>query len=399
MAIDIFSTPYKGISFDFLDDGSYLLNYLVISKNRKKLNIVKSKEQLTHVSEIEDNFNSDDVVQINLLGKGIVYKIFDKKSIAEITDEEKLISMVLPNVDVNDFLMNTYEFNDNVFVAVCRKSFVDEVLVLLKEINCLPIHVFLGPIYFEPMLPYIKHKGTIKLNSYTLKIEQQHISSITKFNNTTDQQYFTLEEDRISSNLLLLFSSVLLLETNSEIQSVKHALIADYKLSILFQKKYKKYLINTAAIFFVVLFLNFVLYSYLYNTTTQYIYTSAEQNKTTEIKNKQIVEYTLNKNFIESKKWNKAHSLVEYIESIVKYCPNGLSINSFNYQIRDKNNRNITDTIYNRIYISGEVINSNQLNNWMKNLSSLNLFKDVKLITYATSNNTSQYSFNLEIEL
>lgn len=398
MAFDFFSTYYKGIAFDFLDDGSYLLNYVEITKTKRKLSIVKSQQQLTDVKIIETKFETEDVVQVHLLGKGIVYRAIDANSVSDLNDVDKLISLVLPNADVKDFLVNSYPIDNLIYIAICRKSLVDEILMQLQELNCTPINIYIGPFYIDVVLPFINAKEPIKLNSYTIPLEQEGIATIKKENNSNIEQNFTIENNVIASNLLLIFSSVLLIELKAEGSALQHPLTLNYKRTILFKKKYKKYLLNTMIVFFLLLFINFAMYSYLYNTLSILTRTTIQQTKISELKIQQKNEYDFSKKFIENKKWNKAHLLTEYTESIIKTAPNGLSIKNFNYQLNNSN-KNKLELVYNKIYISGLVVNSNELNKWMKNLVALNLFKDVELISYTTLPNSSDYSFNLVIEL
>jgi Tfp pilus assembly protein PilN len=398
MALDFFSTYYKGIAFDFLDDGSYLLNYIEISKSREKLSIVKSQEQLKDVKNIETKFEKEDIVQVHLLGKGIVYKAIEATSIADLNDVDKLISLVLPNADAKEFLVNTYPVKNLIYIAICRKSFVDEILTLLQEFKCTPINIYIGPFYIDVMLPFINVVEPIQLNSYTLFLEHEGISTIKKENNTIIEQKFKIENNEISSNVLVLFSSVLLLELKTEGIALQHPLTIDFKRTVLFKKKYKKYLFNTISVFFLLLLINFVVYSYLFNVMSANTRNSEQQAKQSELKIQEMNEYKFRKKFIEDKNWNKPHLLAEYIESIMKSAPKGLSIKSLNYQLNNSK-KNKLELVYNKIYINGVVVNSNQLNKWMKSLGSLDLFKDVELISYTTNYNTNDYSFNLEIEL
>jgi hypothetical protein len=399
MKAGLFSKTFKGLVFDFLEDGSYLLNYAEFSKNGNKLNPEKIQLQLNSITEIENDFKFGDIVQVHLLGKGIIVKTIEENDANSILEDEQLILKVLPNVEPSDFLISKYPVNNKLHVAICRKSLVDEILTLLLSNNCIPIHIYVGPNYLDIVLPFIENEKNIRLNSYNLEVDNKQIVTINRVNNIENTQQFNIENYSLSSNVLILLTSVLLLESKLNNYSVKHAVVQNQHKRVLFDISFKKYVIFSLLFFLSVLFINFIVYTYLYTKSVEYNINSSKLSKQTELRKLERELYSNNIAFLRFKAWNKPYMLSEYIECIVKMAPNGLNIQHLNYQLNNKENRKKVELAYNKIYISGQVINSNQLNKWIKGLSSLSQFKEVKLINYFAVSNSNRYSFNLEIQL
>lgn len=395
----LFADDYKCISVDFLEEDEYLLNYGLYSRHGSKLKVLGGHKQLTHLSQMEDKFIESDIVLLNLSGKGIIIKSIEETSFNIHADTNKLTELFLPNSDSQDFVINFFEAKNKIYAAICRKSLLDKILFELSKIQCNPVFVYLGPFNIEYVLPYVNNESELNLNSNSVQINQGEIIGFSKDTNFDEQTIFQIDEYGLDTNSLLLLATVMKFINEAENHPVQHPNLEDNRRTIFFKKKFNNYLLYSAAALFLLLLLNFFTYRFFASISPELDAENMTLANLKETSNQQRLKFIAYKTFVESKGWNNSTFLAEYVEKILAGTSNGLNINTFDYQLKRKSNSQVKMPQYHSIFISGVVENSNQLNRWMKNVSALGIFKDVKLTSYVKNTNANDYAFDLEITL
>jgi len=250
-----------GISIVIGKDGSYTLNACAVSIQNNQLSFDKKLTGLTALNELKRSLPVKTFVSVNLFGKGVLQKQIEK---AEEINQHNF-SQVLPNANMEDFYVQHFISGNSSFVSVVRKVEADKWITLLKELGYVPLMLSLGAFPVQNVIGQLNiYGGDVVFDGHTIhRNEQSEWTAVKYHENTVAEFPLKIESESINEKLLLAYASVFQLVLSAKIDTVlaeAPGLNEELK-KVLEEKKLKVYGFLTLAVFFVLLLVNFFLFS------------------------------------------------------------------------------------------------------------------------------------------
>lgn len=392
---------YVGLTVDFLDDGTRLISCVSLVEKNKSLLINESKSGLNDFYSLTEFFKNNPNVYLVINGKGIIHKKVEVELIKEDLKQANLVSYVLPNVEAKDFYGQYNEQDDSIFISVCRNKLIEELLKELSEFNCYPSEIFLGPFSLETIAGFIDSNTQLNVNTQRLVFLNGKIKAIERLENYTQESY-VIEGESLSSEIIIAYSAAILNSLELSYSANRIQEIEQNRNAIQFRMKFKKYLTFSLGVFCILLLINFLVFSYLFQKTEASSNIVSSNEEYIRKQNKIKTDYQRKKDYLFRKNWDNKIQLTNYMEDLSIVAPTGLRLLSVAYQkLNNKKSRQEKMMVfdYSTIEVNGTVRNSSELNQWMKQLDEFIYVKDIKLLDYKINISTNIYMFNLKILL
>lgn len=311
----------------------------------------------------------------------------------------KLVYNAFPNINLDEFLYEVITNGNNHFIAICRKTYVEELITKYKENNCFVFNLSLGNNIVSTILPFFSHNSIISSNANIL-IENAFIKSIEKHEVENSIDY-NINGLQINNNQLLSFSAALhgVLQkfnpqTNFEV--LKQTLKKDFT-----QNRFYSQFLKFGLIFILSLLLfNFIFFNHYFNEVNTLQQTS-QINQTTKQKILELNErVTKSQKTVEDMLKSSSSKSSFYVSSIIKGLPSTVLLTELNYQpvLKRIKAEQPINTDNNTIFISGESNSSDQFSKWIVNLESTDWIKKVEIQNYEDeSKSLSNFSLKLTI--
>lgn len=392
-----FLSPKKIIAVEIVIEANSLLSFhaleITIQNNSLK---TKSLNGYDDISKLDKAFIKEIPVCLILTGKGILLKQVETKNPFE---KESVFRQVLPFANLSEYAIDFGLKKENPWVSVMRNDQMIEIYELIRSKGISVLDLFIGPLALEGFLSLDHSFKLLQSRDYTITIEGNSISHIEKSRN--DETTIEIAGQSFSSYDLVTFAAgytFLLINncsTHNELTLIKQN-ADEYKLNFAL----KKVSILGISLLFVLLIVNFVLfskYNRLVNTANQKVY----QTKTLEDKkNKLIDDLKKRTDLLSNTGMNQSASLTHYADIIASTRPDKLYFSVLNINPVEINQFEQSIKIQKKIItIEGSSKSAEQINSWIKKLTTLQFVKSVDLVDLKTSNTDNSTEFKLMIKV
>ena len=310
-------------------------------------------------------------------------------SIADLkTRDSEIVNQAFPSLKNSEFYYEILKTSQQAFVSICRKSFVDGILLDLDNsgISVLGFHLGFGPVKnLVGLIPLEK----IKTSTHTLSISNAEIIDYQEHKDSLKEVY-VIEDIEVDSNHILSLAGLFDylgdsgLATNSEDETKK-------RYQIFRQKTFfKKGLIAGAVLLLLCLLLNALLFNNYYSKLqkleqqAQVVLIQKESylEQQKEIKRKeQIVQNILLSG-------NSKSSF--FLNRIISSKPKTIQFSLFEYQPLQKSVRPEKPILYlnNLIKVEGSSNNKAVFNQWIQTIEKYDWIDSVETYQYSENNNS-----------
>ncbi len=323
--------------------------------------------------------------------------VLTKKVESEQVDNSRLVNKAFPNINVSDFYFEILHQNNNHFVSICRKKYVDELIDQYKTRGIRIINLSIGNGIVSNVINYINSDEIHTSNSLISK-EKDTITNIIKQKEQITETY-DLNGLNVSNNELLSFSGALASIQNNyrpitNFDAQKQVLLNDFKQSQFFSQFLKFGLIFILGL----LLINFIFFNHYFNKVNKLEQTSqvnlSTKQKVLELnesvkKTQKMVDDMLNSDSSKSS---------FYVNEIIQSLSNSIVLSELNYQplIKRIKTEQPIEVNKNSIIISGQSSNSEHFSEWISNLESKKWINKVEIIDYENSTmSLSNFTINL----
>lgn len=374
-----------GIEIIFQPDSSKIYNLILLKQDKGVLFIEKSKEQITSVDDLKTFLPKNVPISVVLTGKGILHKTI---SFQEKDTEITLMHKVLPNAQIDDFLLQQIVVNNDVIISLIRKEqfqlIIDELAPLSQQI----ISLSLGPFIADCIFPLIAHKDeqtTIDFLNYKLEYQNEQLTGYDLFAENTDKHY-DFSGNKVSSSLMLAFSAALSIFLPNQLEIKNNVKAVATNNEEFFQKKVFKIRMGGAlGILFLLLLVNFLFFSTFFtkkNTLSAkvtLVQTQLQQYDTLVKRVQQKKDFLLEAGLLEDSR------ISYYADQIAKDLSPSITLSELNINPIAKTITPEGDilTVTNKlIKVTGQSTQTTILNEWIKLLEKKSWIKNVHLVNY-----------------
>lgn len=327
----------------------------------------------------------------------------DKVLIKAIPSQEsdlKTVSTAFPGLSLTDFYYEILKTPHNSIVSICRKDYVQNVLVALErqQIHVLGFHLGITPL--QVLVPLLK-KDEVSIPRYQIGIEDNNISNLVS-NEHQNGLTYELEDIKVASEHLLSLA-LLFNYTGAAFNSSNNFAEENKNLSKLHQEKvfFKKGMFLGVGLLLISLLVNTFFFNAYFKREQQLYEESVfmeSQQKGMEgkleivSKKEQLVDHILNSGTSKSS---------YYLNRIVAVKPSSIGFSDIQYQPLGRSIRPDKPIEYsqNNIVVSGESKDKDDFSHWITDLGKLKWVEKASVIHYGNAGRgLSSFSITIAIK-
>ncbi|OUS03345.1 hypothetical protein A9Q86_00055 [Flavobacteriales bacterium 33_180_T64] len=372
------------------------LYYGITLKKKKNQVEVEHSFQFNNLTESTKYIPKNKPVFLIINNENIITKKIENSEL----DTLKLTHLAFPNIKIEDFYYEILKQENVHYIAICRKTYLDELLNDYRSHHISIIDFSLGNLMIASLVHLISEDKIHTSNAIISKENNQIVNILA--DHSSNKTTYNFNNTSLNTTELLNFSSALSLITKTKaIESlfgdIQNDLQRDFKEKTFFIQFIK---IGLSALF-AALLINFFVFNNYYekvNTlkeTTQVLNTS--KNKVIRLnenvqKIQKVVEDVLKSNASKSS---------FYANELISSLPESIILSKLNYQPLLKkikaNKSIINDT--NIIIISGASSERVVVSEWISQLEIKHWIHKIEIINFEdTTTSSSLFSFKIYIE-
>ncbi len=380
-----------GVELHILPDGAYDWRVCSVSLAGNSLNIDSKTEVPGDTAAVLKKFPKDKPLALTITGKGVLIR----KAPAMEEIGENQLNQVFPNLEADQFYIQNFISGGQSFVSIIRREIIDGLMDVLSAEGLNILLLTIGPFTASHILK--------QLNTYGQEIcFDGHEVQYNKEWEWTEYRYaagkkseFPLKIDleSIPEQYLLAYAAAFQLALYPRLAAVSLPVgQAENNLYEFQQKQQFQFRAGCIlAVFFVVLLLNFLLFSY-YNSANEALLSQVSQSSAgiESLRNTEK-EIASNEKLLKELGWSRGVRYAWIADQLGQTVPAGLSlreiaINPLNTVETGRQRREVYDT--GKIKIRGEASDPGAVNNWLYLLKGKSWVKGVNLDSFSPSSSS-----------
>lgn len=387
-----------GISLMIAQDGSYQINCCSLVAEGNQLDIEQKLTQVSSLEELKKKLPAKLPIALNLSGKGVLVKQVEKQE--EITATN--FSIVLPNASSENFYVQNFVSGNKSFVALIRKAEADK---WISRINALGLNCFtlsLGIFPVQHMLSQLNEYGSeIILDGHQIKRDEQHNWETYRYQAGQQAPFpVKLAGEKIDEKLILPYAAAfqLMLSARLELIQADVPALARTLAQTLSKSKLKAAGVVALGIFFALLLINFVLFSYYdaaVNKLAQLVSQSVQSTTDLQSLNQQIKDQETKLQLIG---WENNKGKAVMMDQIAQCLPSDVKWQQAGIDAPEITTGQTATTFENRtIRINGSSPQITAVNEWLARLRAKSWIRQAQLDSYNFNQEQNTGLFSLTI--
>jgi Tfp pilus assembly protein PilN len=395
----------SGIEIILLANEDIIINAVQLKLENNK--IIKEQEvhALSSYHALAQKIPVNIPAALTVTGKGVLHKKIPLEELSANPFEN-----ILPNANHNEFYMELIKFEKFASIYIIRKELLDKIIFDLNKLKYKILSVSLGAADINYLIPFISFEehAVIKSDTYEVSFNNKNqvidigILPVIKEDNYSKKIEYRIADQYVFSPAVISFGAAMgLLANGTDIHSnIENSAIKKEREDYTYYKYYKAALWGALTGIFVVLLINFFIYTYYFNKnqeeTISQVLTN-EQKKNTEHLQEEIDRKD---KFLQQYGWTGSSKLSFYADRIAGLVPESvvltdLSIYPLHTNFLSENS--LITFAKDTIDITGTCSDPTELNKFENNLKNIDDFKNVKINNYVFKKETQQGIFLMEI--
>lgn len=380
----IFGKNTIGIEIFSIDNKD---TYALIETSKKKNEIVISKNQVFDSLETLLQEKTKIPVALTINNRQVLQKQVEGTDV----NDKKLLHKAFPNINLNDFYYEIIRFKYNSVIAVCRKSYIEELLLSLSDFRIFSISLGITPI---ATIVSLDIPDVLFTNNQSVSLEGEFNQGV-----SSEVEYNINGLSVLNKYLIALCSALTLIlksaGSNGTIAEVNDKIENDNKQKVIFEKGIKIGLIAILGI----LVLNFFVFSYYFDKSNnaKETITFNQVNIDNIVKARERIKGKEQKvNDLTSQSLSKSSLNINEISKIV---PSSILLTNIDYlpvEKKIKDNEAI-QFINNTILITGTTVDNEAFTSWVSQIEHYNWVDKVTILSFG-KNRENKTEFELRIE-
>ena len=386
-----------GISIQLKAAGSMAIDACSVIRHHDKLDFDKKIPGMLTLAGIPRYFDVKFPLALNLTGKGVLHKQFEKG--VEITDAN--FSKMLPSASLQEFYVQNFISGDQSFVSVIRKTDADKVIAQFTDMGYLVAQLSLGPFPLQNILPQLNiYEGDFAVNGHMIRRNEALEWTAFHYQEDTPAAFpIKVDTEPLDERLVIPYAAafqLLLGDVIAPVQADLPHIKANYQ-KIISGKKARVAGLLILGLFFVALLINFLCFSWLIADNdalaVQLSLTARSSDEATRLNGR----ISSQEGFLKTLGWDKGVRKSIMIDQIAALLPPEITWRDMELNPVDLHGIRIQKTLVfqeQRIRISGLSQRIVPVNEWIARVRTLPHMADVQLESYVFNNelNTGQYT-------
>lgn len=382
-----------GNQFCGIEHGKDSIAITLVKKARQKIDF----ENAIKVSSIEDldgKLPKRQHVFLVINNENVLTKKVDSNQL----DDLKLVNKAFPNLNINDFYYEVLNFENNHFVFICRKEYVDNLIEQYSKLNISIINVSLGNALVPSIRGFI-NSDSIQTSNNLLQFNDGVLTGVENMV-SGDLRDYDINGLKVSSHQLLSFAGALNVvipnqETSSNFETKTQFLKEEYN----HKRFFNQFLKFALSFIFGMLFINFFVFNKYFNKVNdlQQLSQVNRSSKGKFLSLKEKVDKT--EKMVSDILKNNASKSSFYVNNIIQSIPNSVLLSELDFQPLTKNIKSEQEIEIEKhsIIVSGQSNNSELYSQWIATLENKSWVSSIDLMDY-TSTTKSISNFTIRIK-
>lgn len=388
-----YGSTYCGVEHSFNATNVPVFNILSLKKKKKELQIENSKQFLEE-SDVFSFLKDQKHVFLTINTDQVLTKITDYID----EDEVKTIQNTFQNLNLKDFYYSVNSYNNTVFVTICRKVYVDDIIDRYKKKGIDVIGFSIGNTIVENIIPYIEETHFFTSNAKVTLSNEEIITIDSIF----EQEYYIINELDVSSNDIVPLSGVLFgyFQGEKNITGFQGK-IAELKKDFLDKRIFKVGLNFSLGLLLIILLINFLLFS-SYSTKVNHLNSDLLIDENQKAKVTQLQEQIRVKEDLIKDLNNVLQSEIsKYIDEIAVTVPKTILLDELNYQPLKSSVRFDKEMLFNKgsIVVKGTTKKDAEFSSWTGKFGKKKWIEEIIFQDFSNSKKgTSNFEFLIKIK-
>ncbi len=375
-----------GAEVQLLADGTYDIRLVQLSLQKKLLHIEEKKQFNLGLDQLK-KITLKGPLAITLTGRGVLIK---KTARLESLTEQSLRHL-FPGFKAEEFYLQHFKSADHSFVAFVRKELADPVLLAFKKLGAEVLLFGLGPFVVDQVIPQLNnYEGDLIFDGHQVRLNAQKAWLDYQFTAGLKNEFdLKLGIELIPEQFLLAYAAAFQLILNDrlelvevESEEVKHAL-TEFNAKLKFQKNGAAVLIS----FFVLLLLNFLIFSFYHSANGQLAGKAGQRSDLYAGRQKLETEVKEKEKQVKQLGWNHGEHYAYLCDQIGQTVPGTIllteiSVNAIKGNSTGSPDKNELET--GSMRITGQSASVYVINDWIYALKQKPWVKALQLQKYAT---------------
>jgi hypothetical protein len=389
-----------GISVTISHDGNAEISCCQVAAEKQLLTIEKKKIGLPGEDNFPPEVDRTVPVALNISGRGVLYRQIEVTGAAGSED----ISKIIPDLNTDDFYLQQFTSGNQVFVALARKTLVDQWIGFLKKQGFNVSMLSFGPYPVSHVLNQLNHyENDIIFDGIKISRDNEKNWLSVIFDPLLKASYVVkLDTEIIDQQLLIPYAAAFQLIMASVIDPV-HAeveAIDSWLVTVLENKKLKVQGAVVLICIFILLLINFVTLSWL-NTA------NSELDRKVTLLSHSSIDIAGQNELIKSKTllleklgWDGGINKALLIDRVSSLLPSEVTLRAISINPIDGSNQRseVLTFLDKRMRVTGNSDRIVAVNEWMDRLKAQKWVKAVNLENFNFNNelNTGQFSLLIQ---
>jgi hypothetical protein len=382
--IDRGLTSCAGAEVRLEQDGTYKVRLVRLSIEKKLVEIVSKKIYAGSSLKIVSDVIAEPLA-ITITGKGVLIK---KISRLEVVSEQNL-QHLFPALKLGDFYVQHFPSGEYSFISIVRRDIADAVVKAFKDQGSDVLMMSLGPFVVDQVISQINaYEGILKFDGHQVSFdaEKQWQEYVYTAGSKAD---FPLKIDIevMPEDFLLGYATAFQLLINDKLDVVaaeSETLDHNFR-EYMARLKFKKNGVLLLGFFFLLLMLNFLIFS-VYNSDNEELVSKAgKQSYVFESSQKLQEEVKAKEDLVKKLGWNKGYSYAYLCDQIGVTLPKGIVLDELT----------INSLKAGSMRIKGQTKSVYNVNDWMYELKQKSWVKDVQLEKYGADDQRETQVFTI----
>ncbi|WP_299676090.1 hypothetical protein [uncultured Dokdonia sp.] len=299
--------------------------------------------------------------------------------------EIAIVNQAFPNIDVDSFYYEILRVKEKVYVYICRKAYVDELIKSYEKERIYITQWSLGSTPIHGVAPFLKNKLAIHTPTTTISLASGEIHTIDRIvSDAFQNEYYAIEGIQIEGGYINTLGGIITTVGGVDKNQVATNFSEEQLLKQSNFKQHRFFALGlplALGALLLILLVNFLIYNHYYNEVAvlQEIGFSNTLQKKRLVKKDSIVSQK--QKLFEDVIASASSSTSYFVDAIASEMPHTILLEKLQYQPLEKKIRNNkpVQVEANNIIITGETAVNKDLSSWVSSLEDLEFTDSVSM--------------------
>ncbi len=389
-----------GISIQIGTSGDLKIHACGLSVEKNKLTFDQKITDIASIEVLQKHFDIK-LVALNLTGKGILQKQTD---LIQTIDQHNFNS-IFPNANIDDFYVQNFRSGKRSFISIIRKSEANKWLQALKENGYIPLSLSLGPFSVQNIIPQLNsYDNRLVFDGNTIERHEDGDWLSWNYDGQVKAPFpIKVESEKIDEQLILAYAAAFQLILSDKVDSV----VADVPElqqgwnEVITGKRLRVYGGLILAMFFILLLINFVVFSGLKQSNDQ-LAARVSRTEQSSVNIQSVNEQVTQKEaLLDLLGWDGGVNKTALVDQVASLMPGEITLDEMTVNpvdVAKSRVQKILSFSNRQIEIRGFAQNIIPVNEWIARIKTKPWVKDIQLANYTFNNEKNTGEFLITIK-